>query len=181
VEVERREALTLALKAILVTAILLWYLGTKEKTVYLMDFACFEPPADWKVTAEQILELLKATGSFTEDSLKFQERMMQQSGVGPSTAWPPGITQVFKGLPHNESAEMSRKEAEVSAVGGCSPNQVCGLSPPFCVLYVRVCVREGPSTAACVIHPHHHFSTALVATSCFVRAVVLFLPSHVLH
>jgi 3-ketoacyl-CoA synthase len=117
VEVERREALTLALKAILVTAILLWYLGTKEKTVYLMDFACFEPPADWKVTAEQILELLKRTGSFTEDSLKFQERMMQQSGVGPSTAWPPGITQVFKGLPHNESAEMSRKEAEVSAVG----------------------------------------------------------------
>jgi len=113
VELQRREALSFALKAIAVTAILLWYLGTREKTVYLIDFACFEPPEDWKFTPEQILEMMRLQGCFTEESMAFQERMLMQSGCGPATAWPPGISRCLKGLPRDSSAEAARAESEV--------------------------------------------------------------------
>eukprot|EP01032_Pedospumella_encystans_P010248 gene10248-11998_t len=113
VELQRREALSFALKAIAVTAILLWYLGTREKTVYLIDFACFEPPEDWKFTPEQILEMMRLQGCFTEESMAFQERMLMQSGCGPATAWPPGISRCLQGLPRDSSAEAARAESEV--------------------------------------------------------------------
>lgn len=113
VEIERKEALSFALKAIAVTLIVLWYLSTKEKTVYLLDFSTFEPPESWKCTSEQIMEMLKAQGCFTEESLKFQERMLAQSGVGPATAWPPGIIKCLRGEPRDSSTEAARHESEV--------------------------------------------------------------------
>lgn len=114
VELQRREALSFALKAILATGILLWYLGHKEKTVYLIDFATFEPPDNWKFTAEQIMQMLKFQGCFTQESLDFQERMLKQSGCGDSTSWPPGIARCLEGLPQDTSAEAARAESEVS-------------------------------------------------------------------
>lgn len=113
VAVGRKEALSVALKTILITGILLWYLSTKEKTVYLIDFATFEPPASWKFSSEQILEMMRRQGCFTEESMQFQARMLQQSGVGPSTAWPPSIARVLEGLPYDRSAEWARAESEV--------------------------------------------------------------------
>ena len=120
VEVERKEALTFTLRAILVSIILLWYLSTKEKTVYLIDFATFEAPESWKCNSELIMKMLRMQGCFTEESLAFQERMLKQSGVGPATAWPPGIMRCLEGLPRDTSAEASREEAEVS--GGTGSN-----------------------------------------------------------
>jgi hypothetical protein len=116
VELQRREALSVALKVILITAILLWYLGTREKTVYLIDFATFEPPADWKFSPAQILEMMRLQGVFTDESMAFQERMLNQSGCGPLTAWPPGISRCLDGLPRDSSAEAARSESEVSSI-----------------------------------------------------------------
>ncbi len=50
---------------------------------------------------------------FTEDSINFMERMLNQSGVGPATAWPPGIINVKNGMKYDSSIEASRNEAEV--------------------------------------------------------------------
>lgn len=116
VDIQRREALSFALKAILATGILLWYLGTKEKTVYLLDFATFEPPASWKFKPETILEMLKLQGCYTQESIEFQERMLKQSGCGDSTSWPPGIARCLEGLPQDCSAEAARSESEVRVV-----------------------------------------------------------------
>ena len=112
-EFERKDALGLALKTILVTAILLWYLSSREKPVYLIDFATFEPPESWKFTPEQLLEMMKLQGCFTQESLDFQERMLKQSGCGPATAWPRGISQCLDGIPRDSSAEAARRESEV--------------------------------------------------------------------
>jgi hypothetical protein len=125
-EVKRKEALGLALKTIVVTAILLWYMTSKNKPVFLLNFATFEPPEDWKCTPEQLLELMRLQGVFTQESLDFQERMLKQSGCGPKTAWPPGILRCLKGEPRDSSAEEARRESEVSPMG-----QVL---PFFCIL-----------------------------------------------
>jgi hypothetical protein len=40
------------------------------------------------------MDIIKKEGCFSDESVAFQERMLMQSGVGPSTAWPPGILKV---------------------------------------------------------------------------------------
>ena len=92
----------------------MWVLYRREKPVYLIDFATFQPPESWRLSAEQILEILKLQGCFTEESLTFQERMLKQSGCGPLTAWPPGIVRCLQGETRDNSPEASRREAEVS-------------------------------------------------------------------
>lgn len=96
-----------------VIAILLWYFTHRENQVYLLDFTTFEPPSSWKLSPEQLLEAMRFQGCFTEESLEFMGRMLKQSGVGPSTAWPPGIVRCLEGIPADRSVEGSRKEAEV--------------------------------------------------------------------
>lgn len=83
-----------------------------RKTVYLLDFQTWEPPKSWKLTHEQILQAMRFQGCFTEESLQFMDRMLQQSGVGPQTAWPPGIVQCLEGKPQDKSVTASREESQ---------------------------------------------------------------------
>ena len=73
-----------------ILALIVWYLNRREKPVFLINFTTFEPPAEWKVTYEQLMICMRNQGCFTEESLDFTSRMLIQSGCGPSTAWPPG-------------------------------------------------------------------------------------------
>ena len=113
-------------KTMSIFALLLWYITRKEQPVYLLDFSCFEPPADWKVSQEQLMQIMKFQGCFTEESLDFLSRMLQQSGVGPSTAWPPGTVQCLEGKVADTSAEAARKESEVQ----CNSNSSLLLELP---------------------------------------------------
>ena len=67
-----------------------WILGVKP-SVYLLDFATFEPPAEWQVTHDDLLELIRLQGVYTEDSIDFQRRLLERSGTGQATHWPPTI------------------------------------------------------------------------------------------
>ena len=97
-----------------IVALLIWYITHREKPVYLIDFAVFEPPEEWKISPAQIVDILRQQNCYTEEGLQFQERMLQQSGCGPKTAWPPGILQCLEGKNADKSIEASRKESEVS-------------------------------------------------------------------
>jgi 3-ketoacyl-CoA synthase len=81
----------------LISALVIWYISQRDKPVYLIDFAVFEPPEDWKLNHDQLMDIMGKQGCFTEDSLNFLSRMLMQSGVGPATAWPPGITKCLTG------------------------------------------------------------------------------------
>lgn len=96
----------------LILILALW-LSKRSKPVYLLDFACFEPPESWRLSPEQLMFIMKAQGCFNEDSLAFLERLLNQSGCGPATAWPPGIVQCLEGKPQDRSVEAARKEAEI--------------------------------------------------------------------
>lgn len=94
-------------------ALLLWYINKREKAVYLLDFTTFEPPQSWKLSPDQIVDIMRSQGCFSEGSLEFQARMLKQSGCGPSTAWPPGIVRCLGGETADRSCEAARKESEV--------------------------------------------------------------------
>ena len=53
-------------KFLAIVALVIGYINRREKPVYLLDFATFEPPEDWKVTYEQIIQILAAQKCFTE-------------------------------------------------------------------------------------------------------------------
>jgi len=91
--------------------IMVLYLRMDNPT-YLLAFSTFKAPASWRVSHEQIIEMMKHQECFTDDSLDFMKRLLVRSGTGQSTAWPPGIVQSLHGKKPDRSIEASRREAE---------------------------------------------------------------------
>lgn len=75
-------------QSVALLVVLIWYF-TQRENVYLLDFTTFEPPDEWKLSYDQLLEAMRVQNVYTEDSLNFMEKMLKQSGTGPRTAWPP--------------------------------------------------------------------------------------------
>lgn len=101
--------------AVKTTAIILFvaaWLIRKDNPIYLLSFATFKPPEEWKCSHEDIVEMMRRQNCFTEESLEFMRRILERSGTGQATAWPPGIVKCLKGEPADRSIEGSRKEAE---------------------------------------------------------------------
>jgi predicted naringenin-chalcone synthase len=103
--------------AVKTTALLLlvsfWWLQ-RQKPVYLLSYATFKAPTSWKLSHDDIIEIMRRQRCFTEDSLGFLQKILERSGTGPATAWPPGIVQCLKDgtAKADRSIEASRKEAE---------------------------------------------------------------------
>jgi 3-ketoacyl-CoA synthase len=97
------------------TALFLVVIGvivTNDKPTYMLSFSTFKAPDSWKVSHAEIIQMMKNQKCFTDESIEFMERLLERSGTGQSTAWPPGIVQCLKGKETDRSIEASRKEAE---------------------------------------------------------------------
>lgn len=98
------------------TALILVIIGvivTNEKPTYMMAFSTFKAPDSWKVSHSEIIQMMKNQHCFNDDAIKFMERLLERSGTGQSTAWPPGIVQCLEeGKETDRSIAASRKEAE---------------------------------------------------------------------
>lgn len=92
--------------------IIMVIIAKMDNPTYLLAFATFKAPAEWKVSHEQIIEMMKRQDCFTDESLDFMKRLLVRSGTGQSTAWPPGIVQCLHDKPTDRSIAGSRKEAE---------------------------------------------------------------------
>jgi len=99
--------------------ILIVYLARRNQRVYLVDFACFEPPEDWKASHQDVLSMLKSQKCFTEESINFMERILARSATGQSTAWPPGIIKSLKDPSQvaDRSVQAAREESETVIYG----------------------------------------------------------------
>lgn len=101
--------------AVKITGIILvvigWFL-TMDNPTYMLAFSTFKAPDSWKVSHDEIVEMMKHQDCFSEESLAFMKRMLERSGTGQATAWPPGIVQCLHGKGTDRSIEASRKEAE---------------------------------------------------------------------
>jgi 3-ketoacyl-CoA synthase len=87
-------------------------LSCVDNPVYLLSFATFHAPDSWKVSHEQIIEMMRRQNAYTDESLEFMRSFLVRSGTGQSTAWPPGIVQCLEGKETDKTIEGSRKEAE---------------------------------------------------------------------
>jgi len=86
----------------------------RNNPIYLLSFATFKAPDEWKCSHEDIMEMMRRQGCFNDESLNFMQRILDRSGTGPATAWPPGIVKSLQndGSKADRSIAASRKEAE---------------------------------------------------------------------
>ncbi|KAK6929882.1 3-Oxoacyl-[acyl-carrier-protein (ACP)] synthase III, C-terminal [Dillenia turbinata] len=86
---------------------------TRPRKVYLVDFACYKPDPDRICTREIFMERSGLTGSFTEENLAFQKKILERSGLGQKTYLPEAVLKV----PPNPCMAEARKEAETVMFG----------------------------------------------------------------
>ncbi|KAK6914013.1 FAE1/Type III polyketide synthase-like protein [Dillenia turbinata] len=89
------------------------HLMTRPRKVYLVDFSCYKPDPDRICTREIFMERSGLTGSFTEENLAFQKKILERSGLGQKTYLPEAVLNV----PPNPCMAEARKEAETVMFG----------------------------------------------------------------
>ncbi|XP_042412807.1 3-ketoacyl-CoA synthase 11-like [Zingiber officinale] len=83
------------------------YFLTRPRPVYLLDFACYKPDDSRKCSRRLFLDRSTLTGSFTEENLEFQRKILERSGLGENTYLPDAVLSV----PPNPCMAEARKEA----------------------------------------------------------------------
>ncbi|XWS73371.1 hypothetical protein CRYUN_Cryun02cG0122400 [Craigia yunnanensis] len=93
--------------------ILYLYFNFTSRSTYLIDFASFRPPKEFKISKEEFIEFARKSGHLNESAIKFQQRALNNSGIGdesymPKLVFHPG---------HKMSLKESREEAAMLIFG----------------------------------------------------------------
>ena len=133
----------------------------RKKSVYLLDFALFTPPESWRLDQRSILQILRnisaLEGAFTEEDVEFQRRVVERSGTGERTAWPPAITACLKpGVRYNPTLENVREEAE-TIICTCMADlfRRTGIRPKEVDFLVINCSLFSPTPSLCAMAANH--------------------------
>ncbi|MBA0688823.1 hypothetical protein Goari_006589, partial [Gossypium aridum] len=133
------------------------YYAKRSRPVYLVDFACYKPEDDRKMSVDSFLKMTEDSGAFTEETLQFQRRISTRSGLGDETYFPSGITST----PPNLCMEEARAEAETVMFGavdelfaktGVDPKEI-GILIVNCSLF-----NPTPSLSAMIVN-HYKLRT----------------------
>ncbi|KAL9176456.1 hypothetical protein ABFS82_02G179500 [Erythranthe guttata] len=89
------------------------YFSKTPSPVYLLDFACYKPDDERKMSVDSFLKMTEENGAFEKDSIEFHKRISHRSGLGDDTYFPRGITST----PPNLSMKEARLEAEAVMFG----------------------------------------------------------------
>ncbi|KAG0593305.1 hypothetical protein M758_1G313200 [Ceratodon purpureus] len=104
--------------AIICSALLVFggtlYVMSRPRPIFLVDFACYVPEAQYKVPKWLFMERTRMTGYFDEPHLEFQQRILERSGLGEATYFPPAMFEI----PPKPNMQAARLETE-AVVFGC--------------------------------------------------------------
>lgn len=89
------------------------YLMSRPRRVYLVDYALYKPDKARMCPREMFMDCSRQAGTFTEENLAFQQKILERSGLGQSTYFPEAVLRV----PPNPCMAEARKEAEMVMFG----------------------------------------------------------------
>ncbi|GAV83146.1 FAE1_CUT1_RppA domain-containing protein/ACP_syn_III_C domain-containing protein [Cephalotus follicularis] len=89
------------------------YLELTPRSTYLLDFACYRPPDDLKISKEEIIKLARKSGNFNDAAINFQRRVLKDSGIGDETYMP----RVIFSPGHKANLKDGREEAAMVIFG----------------------------------------------------------------
>ncbi|XP_061375575.1 3-ketoacyl-CoA synthase 15-like [Gastrolobium bilobum] len=81
---------TLFISALL-CLMLYFYIESTPGSTYLLDFSCFRPSDEYKISKAEFIQLAKISGNFNDTAIEFQERVLKKSGIGDETYMPKGV------------------------------------------------------------------------------------------
>ncbi|XP_074272799.1 3-ketoacyl-CoA synthase 11-like [Silene latifolia] len=95
-----------ALIILVLTAIV--YLRTKPSPVYLLNFSCHKPDDSNKCSKQRFMHCSDSFRTFTEESMRFQRKILEKSGLGEDTYLPEALLRI----PANPCMADAIKEVE---------------------------------------------------------------------
>ncbi|CAL9170453.1 unnamed protein product [Musa hybrid cultivar] len=129
------------------------YFMSKPRPIYLVDFACYRPSDDLKVSNEEFVELARKSGKFDEESLAFQSRILKNSGIGdesyvPRSIFSPGNCATMK---------EGRAEASMAMFGALDELfQKCRVRPKDVGVLVVNCSLFNPTPSLSAMIVNHY-------------------------
>ncbi|KAL9410721.1 hypothetical protein AB3S75_044488 [Citrus x aurantiifolia] len=90
------------------------YLMSRPRTVYLVNFACYKPDPSEMCSAERLFRMAAKNGYFTEESLAFQKKVVERSGIGKMSGGPKSL---FDNPLDNKNMALAMKETKAVIVG----------------------------------------------------------------
>jgi 3-ketoacyl-CoA synthase len=79
------------------------------KRTYLLDFECYRPTEEMKVSYKRFMQGSHEVGEFTQEAMDFQERILNKSALSQETFFPPGLHE----SPPKFNMHLAREEAEL--------------------------------------------------------------------
>uniref|UniRef100_A0A453IIB6 3-ketoacyl-CoA synthase n=1 Tax=Aegilops tauschii subsp. strangulata TaxID=200361 RepID=A0A453IIB6_AEGTS len=89
------------------------YYFKRPRPVYLVEFACYKPEDQNKITKEAFLDMTESTGCFNQETLAFQTKITTRSALGDETYLPSGV----QARPPRLNMAEARLEAEAVMFG----------------------------------------------------------------
>ncbi|KAG8373895.1 hypothetical protein BUALT_Bualt11G0072800 [Buddleja alternifolia] len=105
------------------------YLDLTPRSTYLVDFTCYLPPDELKISKEEYIELAKKSGQFNDVAIQFQQRVLKNSGLGEETYLPravfhPNYQKDLKTGREEAATLMSGAVDELFAATGIRPKDI---------------------------------------------------------
>ncbi|PKA61307.1 3-ketoacyl-CoA synthase 11 [Apostasia shenzhenica] len=105
--------LAAVLLVLLLSLLAALHVSRRRRPVYLVEFSCYRPADRYKVTRELFMKQFKSRGTFTPESVGFQRRMLERSGVGQATYLPASLLE----SPIEMSSAAALNEARMVVFG----------------------------------------------------------------
>ncbi|KAL2896585.1 3-ketoacyl-CoA synthase 10 [Bienertia sinuspersici] len=121
------------------------------RSTYLIDFACYRPTKELKVSKEEFIDMARKSGNFNEKTLSFQEKALKLSGIGDETCLPKTLFQPG----FEKSIKQSREEAEMVVFGAVDDLlEATKINPEDISILIVNCstLNTTPSLSAMVIN-----------------------------
>ena len=81
----------------------------KSNSVYIVDFSCYLPPDSLQVPNANFIEHCEASNIFDQESINFQVKILERSGIGFETCMPIAMHEI----PPNSPFYKAREETEM--------------------------------------------------------------------
>ncbi|PIN22536.1 Very-long-chain 3-oxoacyl-CoA synthase [Handroanthus impetiginosus] len=129
------------------------YWAKRPRPIYLVDFACYKPEDERKLSIDSFLKMTVESGAFEQESINFQKKISYRSGLGDETYFARGITST----PPNLSMKEARLEAEAVMFGALdSLFSKTGIKPKDIGILIVNCSLFNPTPSLSSMIVNHY-------------------------
>jgi len=143
----------IVLETVFLVSLVFAYFFRSKPSVYCMENIVSTPPKEWQLSQDDLMKCMQAQDCFTEESLDFQRRLLDRSGTGPTTHWPPGTTRSIDGK-SKAVTDMCEARREAEAIVFPLVRQILektGVSPQSVDFVIINCSLFCPTPSLCAM------------------------------